>query len=146
MDARASCSSAALARFSPTPCPVQMYMDGFPPDFYWEYGHHFAPSSAEIVAWVLKHRSEVGRIAPPVSVTPPLPSGVACLCVMPRTNRGRECLPERLRQLVDPGSPVREALQWNHQGGSMSMTRLLAAVESTAPDELEPFFARSYAR
>lgn len=123
-----------------------MYVDGIPPDFYWEYGHRFAPSSAEIIAWVRKHRNGLACIAPPISAIPPLPSSIACLCVMPRTIHGRECLPERLRRLVDPGSPVREALQWNNDQESVRIPKLLEAMQSMAPNELRPFFAKTHAR
>lgn len=116
-----------------------MYVDGYTPDFYWQYGLPYAPSCAEVVEWVKEHLEQLARIVPPVSRTPPMPSGIACLCLMPLTEVGRKHLPPRLKPLVEPGNPVWEILRWMEPSAGINLAKLFEAVQSEAPEELAQF-------
>lgn len=116
-----------------------MYVDGYTPNFYWRYSLPYGPSCSDIVSWIRENPGLLGKMQPPVSGAPPLPAAVACLCMMPMTKDGREFLPKRLQPLVEPGSPLREALEWTGMKAGLDIPKILRVMQQEAPLELVKF-------
>jgi hypothetical protein len=83
---------------------IQMYEDGFCPDFWFMYDLPYAPSCCDLLEWIKQAAKESVRLEPPTSTEPPLHCDVACLTLM--NVRGRGLVPPGLRDLMDIGSPV----------------------------------------
>eukprot|EP00752_Nemacystus_decipiens_P010116 g9017.t1 len=118
---------------------LQMYVDGFVPNHYWHYSRRYSPSIADILGWIQDSNPEsLAKVSPPVNRAPPLPAAIAGLCMIPMTDSGRACLPERLQPLVRPGSPLLGSLEL--QGiRSLNIPRILQIVQEEAPHELRDF-------
>jgi len=89
---------------------VQMYVDGFVPDYRFVYPFRYAPDARRIVKWIEEHDFDPDP-APvlPLSTAPALTPLQACVSMMPRGSG--EFLPAPLRPLVDaPDSPLAEML------------------------------------
>lgn len=123
-----------------------MYVDGYTPNFYWQYGRPYGPSCADMVSFIRDNPDTVANIRSPVSSAPPLPAAIACLCMMPMTENGKDFLPKRLWPLVQPGSALREALNWTGVGTALNLPRILRVVQEVAPVELAQFHGSSHAR
>lgn len=123
-----------------------MYVDGYAPSFYWRYSMRYGPSCLDIASWIRANRETLAPMRPPVSRAPPLPAAVACLCMMPITEDGLECLPRRLRPLVEPGCDLREALQWKGVTKGLDVSKILRVMLQEAPKELVQFHKDSHIR
>lgn len=117
----------------------QMYVDGYTPNFYWRYSLPYGPSCSDVVSWIKENPGIIAKMRPPVSSAPPLPAAVACLCMMPMTKDGRDFLPKRLQPLVEPGSPLREALEWTGVKAGLDIPKVLRVMQQEAPLELVKF-------
>lgn len=124
---------------------LQMYIDGFVPNYYWRYSRRYSPSVADILVWIQHSSPEsLAKVSPPVTRAPPLPAAIACLCMIPLTESGRAFLPERLQPLVRPGSPLLGSLEWH--GVTLNIPKILRIVQEEAPDELRDFHDGSQSR
>ncbi|CAM9959092.1 unnamed protein product [Ectocarpus fasciculatus] len=124
---------------------LQMYIDGYVPNFYWRYSPRYSPSCADIVSWVkLASEDKLANFAVPVVGAPPLPASVACLCMLPMTERGKSFLPKRLQPLVMPGSPLLEALEWRGVSSGLDIPKILKTCQNVMPQELSEFHDDSH--
>ncbi|KAJ1488851.1 hypothetical protein T484DRAFT_3584808 [Baffinella frigidus] len=115
---------------------IQMYVDGFVPDYRYVYPFRYAPDARRIVRWI-----EASNFDPdpgpvlPVSTASPLTPVQACVSMMP-LGAGKY-LPEPLRYLVDaPDSPLAEMLGEN--GIDLDVALLVKEVESAELSSLSP--------
>lgn len=126
---------------------LQMYIDGYVPNFYWRYSPRYSPSVADIADWLRSQDPEtLAKISIPTTLAPPLPAAVACLCMLPMTESGRAFLPERLQPLIEPGSPLFEALTWRGVSSGLNIPEILRVVQEQAPEELNDFHDDSRSR
>lgn len=126
---------------------LQMYIDGYVPNFYWRYSPRYSPSVADIADWLRSQDPEaLAKISIPTTLAPPLPAAIACLCMLPMTKSGRAFLPERLQHLVEPGSPLLEALKWRGVSSGLNIPEILRVVQEQAPEELLDFNDSSRSR
>lgn len=125
---------------------LQMYVDGFVPNYYWQYSRRYSPSIADILVWIQDSSPESrAKVSTPVTRAPPLPAAIACLCMIPMTESGRAFIPERLQPLVRPGSPLLRSLEWRGVN-SLNIPKILRIVQEEAPDELRDFHNGSHSR
>lgn len=120
---------------------LQMYVDGFVPNYYWIYSLRYSPSVADMLVWIQDSNPEsLAKVASPVTQAPPLPAAIACMCMIPMSESGRAFLPERLQPLVQPGSPLLQEMN------SLDIPKILRIVQEQAPAELRDFHVGSHSR
>lgn len=124
----------------------QMYIDGYVPNFYWRYSPRYSPSVADILSFLRNNPDGLAKVSPPVTLAPPLPAAIACLCMMPMTEMGKAFVPKRLQPLVKPGSPLLEALKWGGVSSGLDVPEILRVVYEEAPGELRDFHDGSHSR
>eukprot|EP00903_Cladosiphon_okamuranus_P010318 g9763.t2 len=118
---------------------LQMYIDGFVPNYYWIYSLRYSPSVADMLVWIQDGSPEsLAKVSSPVTQAPPLPAAIACMCMIPMSEAGRAFLPERLQPLVQPGSPLLQGMI------SLDIPKILRVVQEQAPDELRDFHVGSH--
>lgn len=118
---------------------LQMYVDGYVPNYYWCYSPRYSPSVADMLCWIQDNPALLGKVSSPVTQTPPLPAAIACLCMLPMTPSGKAFLPQRLQPLVEAGSPLLEALEWRGATSGLDIPKILRLIQEKAPDELRNF-------
>ncbi len=123
---------------------LQMYVDGYVPDYYWHYSPRYSPSVADILFWIQDSPALLAKVSAPVIQAPPLPAAIACLCMLPMTQSGRAFLPQRLQPLVEAGSPLLEALEW--RGATLDIPKIVRFIQEKAPDELRDFHEGTHCR
>ena len=125
---------------------LQMYVDGYVPNYYWHYSPRYSPSVADILFWIQNNGALLAKVSPPVTQAPPLPAAIACLCMLPMTQSGRAFLPQRLQPLVKINSPLLEALEWRGATSGLDIPKILRFIQEKAPDELRDFHDGSHSR
>lgn len=118
---------------------LQMYIDGYVPDYYWRYRPRFAPSVPDILYFLQHNTDSLSEVTPPVTKAPPFPAAVACLCMMPMTKTGKAFVPKRLQPLIRPKSPLLEALTWRGVRSGLDVPKILRTMFELAPGEMRDF-------
>lgn len=125
---------------------LQMYKDGYVPNYYWRYTPRYSPAVSDILSFLQNSKDILAKVSPPVTRAPPLPAAIACLCMMPMTETGKAFVPKRLQPLVKSGSPLLEALKWGGFSSGLDIPKILRVVYEEAPGELRDFHTGSQCR
>lgn len=112
---------------------IQMYVDGFTPDYGFVYAFPYAPKAGEIIQWIQVHDGDPFPIRSPVSTAKPLEPMKAAMAMLPR--KYAYLLPVPFQQFFNDDSLYSSFCK---DGVNVELSNMLGLFERVPPTELSP--------